>query len=135
MRRPGLPEMETNEKVEILERFFAAIQAADLATVEAIYHPGCVIWHNHDNATQTVAENLPVLAWVSRKIRDVSYDEVRRTPMASGQVVQEHVLHGTAPNGKTLAIAACIVFSFSEDGRIIRLEEYLDSAQVAVLSE
>ena len=126
--------MDRAEKVAVLDRFFAAIQAADIAVVESIYHPECVIWHNNDNLTQGVEDNLRTLGWVSKNIKELSYDDIRRTPMESGQVVQEHVLHGVAPNGKSVAVVACIVFSFSEDERITRLEEYLDSAQVAVIS-
>lgn len=122
------------EKDAILTRFFAAIAPGDLATIEAIYHPDARLWHNHEEVEQTVAENLPVLRWVGKNIAGVRYEEIHRTPMESGQVVQEHVLRGRAPNGREIAFVACIVFTFDEDGRITRLEEYLDSAQVAVLS-
>jgi len=117
----------------VLSRFFGAISSGDRAAVESTYHPDGVIWHNNDNATQTVAENLRTLSWVMRNIAGLRYDEVRRAPMGGNQVVQQHVLRGSGPNGKPLEVPACIVFTFSDDGRILRLEEYLDSAQVAVL--
>ncbi len=123
----------TGEKMLILDEFFAAIPNGDIEKVKATYHPDCAIWHSNDNATQTVAENLPVLGWVSRNIKDIRYDEINRTAMDTGQVIQQHVLRGVGPSGKELNIVACIVFTFSDDGRITRLEEYLDSAQVAVL--
>lgn len=125
--------MEFKDKVTVLNRFFAAIPAGDLETVKAIYHPDAAIWHNDDNKVQTVAENLPVLRWVARNIEGLVYDEIRRNAMDSGQVVQRHVLRGKAPNGRTLALRGAIVFTFDDDGRITRLEEYLDSVQVAVL--
>lgn len=118
----------------ILRRFFDAIGTGHISIVEAIYHPDAVIWHSNDNATQSVSENLPVLRWVARSISGLSYDEIRRVPMDSGQVLQTHVLRGRGPNGKDLAFYAAIVFTFDEAGRITRLEEYLDSGQVAVLN-
>lgn len=123
----------TGEKMLILDQFFAAIPKGQIETVKATYHPDCVIWHSNDNATQTVAENLPVLGWVAKNIKGIRYEEIVRTPMDTGQVIQQHVLRGVGPSGKELNIVACIVFTFTDDGRIIRLEEYLDSAQVAVL--
>ncbi len=118
----------------MLDRLFAAIPRGDIAAVETIYAPGAQIWHNTDNAVQDVAANLRTLAWVSRSIRELRYEEIRRTPLDSGKVLQEHVLRGIAPNGQPLNIVACIVFTFDATGRISRLEEYLDSAQVAVLT-
>jgi ketosteroid isomerase-like protein len=47
--------------------------------------------------------------------------------------VQQHVLRGVAPNGTALEIPACIVCTV-RDGRIVRLEEYLDSAHTAPLT-
>ena len=112
---------------------FAAIPAGDIEAVKAIYHPEAAIWHNTDNLEQAVPDNLRTLGWVAANIRNLRYDDIRRTAMDSGQVVQEHVLRGVGPTGKQLNIVGTIVFTFDEDGRITRLEEYLDSAQVAAL--
>ena len=121
------------EKLYVLNRMFAAIPAGDIEAVKAIYHPEAAIWHNTDNLEQAVPDNLRTLGWVAANIRNLRYDDIRRTAMDSGQVVQEHVLRGVGPTGKQLNIVGTIVFTFDEDGRITRLEEYLDSAQVAAL--
>jgi ketosteroid isomerase-like protein len=117
--------------LELADRFFAAIPKGDLETVRAIYAPDAEIWHNNDQATQNVSQNLAVLEWVTKNIADMRYEDVRRQVTASG-FVQQHVLRGTAANGKALELPACILCTVV-DGRITRLEEYLDSAQVAVL--
>ena len=122
-----------DEKLSVLNRMFAAIPAGDIEAVKAIYHPEAAIWHNTDNLEQAVPDNLRTLGWVAANIRNLRYDDIRRTAMDSGQVVQEHVLRGVGPTGKQLNIVGTIVFTFDEDGRITRLEEYLDSAQVAAL--
>jgi ketosteroid isomerase-like protein len=46
--------------------------------------------------------------------------------------VQQHVLRGTAPDGTPLEVPAMMRVTVA-DGRITRLEEYLDTAQVAAL--
>jgi ketosteroid isomerase-like protein len=124
--------MSANESLEVADKFFAAIPRGDLAAVRALYAPGAEIWHNHDGVTQDAAANLRVLEWVVRNISGLRYEDVRRSATPTG-FVQQHVLRGTAPNGKPLEIPACIVCRV-EGGRITRLDEYLDSAQLAALA-
>ena len=123
--------MNERETLELADRFFAAIPKGDLDSVRAIYAPDAVIWHNNDQATQNVEQNLQVLAWVAKNIAGLRYEEIRRHVTPSG-FVQQHVLRGTAPNGKPLELPACILCTV-KNGRITRLDEYLDSAQLAVL--
>jgi ketosteroid isomerase-like protein len=124
--------MQHPDPLEVAGRLFAAIERADIEGVRAIYAPDARIWHNHDGVTQDVAANLRVLTWVVRNISELRYEDVRRFATAQG-FVQQHVLRGRAPNGKPVEVAACIVCRV-ENGRITRLDEYLDSAQIAVLA-
>ena len=124
--------MSTSESLEVAEKFFAAIPRGDLEAVRALYAPAAEIWHNHDGVTQDVAANLRVLDWVVRNVSGLRYEEVRRQATPTG-FVQQHVLRGAAPNGKPLEIPACIVCRV-ENGRITRLNEYLDSAQIRALA-
>ena len=123
--------MTERETFELADRFFAAIPKGDVATLRALYAPDAVIWHNHDGKAQSVAENLRVLEWVARNVRGIRYEDVRRHVTPTGWV-QQHVLRGAAPSGKPLEIAACIVFAVAA-GRVTRVDEYLDSAQVEAL--
>jgi ketosteroid isomerase-like protein len=123
--------MTERDAMVVAERFFAAIGKGDLDAVRAIYAPDAVIWHNNDGVEQNVAQNLAVLAWVVKNISGLRYEDVRRFPTPSG-FVQQHVLRGSAPSGVAIEIPACIVCAVA-NGRITRLDEYLDSAQVAPL--
>ena len=120
------------DALRVADRLFAAIPKGDLETVRDLYAPDARIWHNHDGIVQDPAANLQVLGWVVRNIRDLRYEEVRRQATPSG-FVQQHVLRGTAPNGVALELPACIVCTVV-DGRITRLDEYLDSAQLGALA-
>lgn len=119
--------------LDVAERLFRAIPAGDIEAVRALYAPDAVIWHNDDQRQQTPEQNLRVLAWVATNIKELRYDDIRRQPTPAG-FVQQHVLRGIAPNGQPLEVPACIVCTVVE-GRITRLDEYLDSAQVAVLRD
>jgi ketosteroid isomerase-like protein len=117
--------------LDLCERFFAAVTAGDLDAVRTIYADDAVIWHNNDDAEQNVDENLRVLRWATSRIAGFRYEDVRRTATADG-FIEQHVLRGTAPNGAELRVPACIVCTVA-DGRIMRLDEYFDSAQIAAL--
>jgi len=117
--------------LEVADRLFGAITRGDVNGLRDVYAPSCVIWHNNDNAEQNVDQNLRVLAWVVKNVSELRYEEIRRHETPTG-FVQQHVLRGKGPSGKPVAIDACIVCRV-ENGRITRLDEYLDSAQVTPL--
>lgn len=117
--------------LDICDQLFSAIMRGDIDAVRAIYAPDAVIWHNNDQLEETPDRNLRVLGWVTKNIKDLRYEEMRRHETSSG-FVQQHVLRGIAPNGTALEIPACIVCEV-KDGRITRLDEYLDSAHTAAL--
>lgn len=119
------------DHLSIAERLFAAVAAGDVAAVRALYAPDVRVWHNVDNVAQSADENLVVLQWVAANIRDLRYEEVRRQATAEG-FVQQHVLRGTIGDGVPVEIPACLVATI-RDGRITRLDEYLDSKHTKVL--
>ncbi len=119
------------DPLEVAARLFAAIERGDVDALREIYSPDAKIWHNHDQQTQGRDENLAVLRWVVKNVTGMRYDDVRRQRTDRG-FVQQHVLRGRGPSGATLEIHACIVCTVA-DGRITRLDEYLDSAQITAL--
>ena len=123
--------MSTPDPLELGDRLCAAICAGDLERVREIYAPGIRVWHNAERAEQALDENLRVLAWVAKNVEGLRYEQVRRTRTESG-FGQQHVLRGTAPRGEAIEIEACLVCRV-EGGRITRIDEYLDSAQLAPL--
>lgn len=120
------------EALEIADRFFAAIEAGDVERIKAIYAPDAVIWHNNDQKEQTVEENLRVLGWVVRNLKNRHYRVTRRAAIPGG-FVQQHVLEAETANGP-FSMPACIVVEV-KGGRISRLDEYLDSAQANALTK
>lgn len=121
-----------DEVLELAARFVSAIENGDIEAVSACYADDAVIWHNFDNKDQSVAENLKVLGWMVGVLDSRKYEIVRRERI-SGGYVQQHVLHGRiVKTGASFSMPACLVVQV-KDGRISRLEEYLDMAQAAAL--
>ena len=114
------------------EDIFVAIEKGDVDAVRATYAPGAVIWHNFDEVEQNVEDNLRVLGWMSGAFTERRYEVVFRKEWDDG-FVQQHVLHLTKKDGTTIALPACIVAKCA-DGKITRIDEYLDSAQAARLA-
>jgi ketosteroid isomerase-like protein len=115
----------------VAAQFFAAIEAGDVEAIRGIYAPDAVVWHNNDEIEQPVEQNLLVLRWVVNNVKGWHYEDVRRSAFEGG-FVQQHVGKGIAPSGKPFSMPACIVGQV-RDGRVTRIDEYLDSAAVAAL--
>lgn len=121
----------TDEAVRALaKRFFDCVEAGDVDGLVACYAPDARIWHNTDRAEQTPAENRATLNAMVARILDREYAD-RRLQVFPGGFVQQHVLKGTrAYDGVRVELPACIVCQVT-DGKVTRLDEYFDSAQVA----
>ncbi|MEN0134005.1 MAG: nuclear transport factor 2 family protein [Rhodococcus sp. (in: high G+C Gram-positive bacteria)] len=111
---------------DLADRFFAAVSRGDEATLTELYAPDALIWHNDDGQEQTVTENLRVLRWLSRTLEDLRYEDIRRHELPHG-FAQQHVLRATLPGHGPLEVPACL-FVRVDDGRIARIDEYVDSA-------
>ncbi|MBN9620743.1 MAG: nuclear transport factor 2 family protein [Actinobacteria bacterium] len=120
-----------HEYVRLLDRIVAAAEAGDATDIFDVYAEDAVIWHNHDGKETTVAQNARLLEKMDSWVADRRYTD-RRIRVFDGGVVQQHVLRGThRASGEELAMDACVVALVNDDGRITRLDEYLDSAQAA----
>ena len=124
--------MTEQQTLAFAEKFMAAIETGDSATVRDCYAPDAKIWHNNDNVEQTVDQNMKVLAWFARKLPERRYRVVRRDALKDG-FLQQHVLEATLPDGKAWKMSACVIVRL-QGGKIVRLDEYLDSAQAGALS-
>jgi len=121
--------MDCANTAQLAQRFSDAIEATDLQALEQIYAPDAVIWYNFDNSEHTRAENIAVIATFPRLFSAFKYTQVRRNYFEGG-FVQQHVVRATRVSGESFAVPACMVVRVRGD-RIVRLDEYFDSAQDA----
>ncbi len=113
--------------VALANRFFDALLAGDGATLDAVFAPEALFWQNFAGREIPKSEFLPGFASLAARVPDLHFEDVRRTGTPTG-FVEQHTLAGTAPSGEPFAIRGCFVVTVRE-GRITRLNEYLDSAQ------
>ena len=125
-----MAELTETEMHELADRLLGAITSGDTEGVRAVYAPDAEIWHNFDQRNQTVDENVASMDDLHRRASGLAYTEVRRF-LAPDGFVQQHVLVGEARGGP-LHMPAMIRF-WVADGRVTRLEEYLDTRQTMVM--
>ncbi|MGH6872723.1 MAG: nuclear transport factor 2 family protein [Rhizomicrobium sp.] len=121
----------SDDMTALADRVMRAIEAGDRDAVAACYAPNARIWHNFDGVEQTVAENLLTLGWVEKRLANRKYEIVARHAFDGGYV-QQHVLTGTLNSGDAFRMPACLVVQVA-NGRITRLDEYLDTGQTQAL--
>ncbi|MEE4360719.1 MAG: nuclear transport factor 2 family protein [Pseudomonadales bacterium] len=119
----------TDRALKLAETLFDALERGDRDRVRDLYAADIVVWHNFDGIEQDRDANLKVLDWMISTLEGIRYEILRREPLADG-FLQQHVLHGRMPDGRTLAIPACIVARV-RDGQITRIDEYLDPSPLA----
>ena len=120
------------DTLELARRFIGAVEAGDEPTARACLAPDALIWHNFDDHAQTVDENMKLLGWMARNAQERRY-EITRLEEIAGGYLQQHVLRIRSRSGESLVMHACVVVSVA-DGRIQRIEEYLDPAAVSRLA-
>lgn len=107
---------------------FDAIERKDPAAVAELYADDVEVWHNFDDAVQNKQSNLAVLEGLCKHVPEIHYDVTERLLLADGRVMQRHVLRAVLGGGDEVRIPACI-FVGVRDGRIVRIDEYLDTTQ------
>lgn len=120
--------------IQALERFLAAVEAGDLDTVRASYHPDAVIWHSTDGIEQTVDQNLTTLSFIAANLPGMHYTNVRRYGFEGGAVEQHDTVIPIPGRDEPHVMTACLVVLFDGDGRVTRVDEYIDTAAVAGLT-
>jgi ketosteroid isomerase-like protein len=124
-------KLSDDEKLAIAARFAAASRANDAEAYAAMCAPEAVTWHNFDDGEVTTGQSVRTVAWLHRAVANLTWIDVALHPTPSGFVSQT-ILTGTAPGG-ALRAHSCVVVTLNDDGLVERVEEYLDSAQTAVL--
>lgn len=123
------------QNLEALGRFLGAVEAGDIDAVRACYHPDAVVWHSDDGIEQSVEDNLRTLSWLARNVPGLHYENVRRHATDDVAVEQHDTVVPIPGRDRPLVMTACLVVAYDAEARITRLDEYLDSGDVARLRE
>lgn len=118
--------IESPLKAETARRLVAAIAAADATALGEIFTLDATIWHSTDQ----IEMSLPQLQGMLAAIGDIATADVEQTGLretADGFLLTLRSIYQLASGGTTSFHAAQVVQTDVE-GRITRIDEYLDGA-------
>jgi ketosteroid isomerase-like protein len=119
--------MTDRELRELCHRFFDAIERRDVDTVAELYAPGLAFWTNLSGTESTREQNLAMLRDGYALLRRRTYDDRRIDTFETGFLARFSV-KAVTHDGRHASLWACIVAQ-CKDGRITRIDEYLDSSR------
>ena len=118
--------MAENDVQATVDRFYGALMSGDAQGCLQAFTEDAVIWHNYDQTEQPAAEAIAQLAGLAAL--NPTFEMVGRDVVGDA-MIQRHVTHLALPNGATASIPAIQRITVT-GGRISRIEEYMDSAQM-----
>jgi ketosteroid isomerase-like protein len=122
----SLPPIAPDAPTTPIDALFDALARGDVAAARACCTPDVAIWHSFDGVVQDLETACRGWEWFVAAFPERSFVDVRRAPTPDGYV-QQHLMVATRPGAGRLAWPICIVVTV-RDGRIARLEEYMDRA-------
>jgi len=120
-----------NEHVKLANDLRGRIETGDVQGVDALYDDRAIVWRNVDNRELVKKQMLKVIEFLATQVTELRYEDVRVQATDTGYV-QQHTLRCIVANGQAVEAHACLVVTV-EGGKVLRLDEYLDSAAMAPL--
>ena len=115
----------------LLDQTFAAAEASDWVTFRSMFADDAVLVQNV-GAEQAVDEAMKTLPLFTADGTTLKYENIRRV-RGNSSITEMHDAVFTKPDGRVVRIDICVIAQFRDDGKIIRTDEYLDSAAAAPL--
>lgn len=115
----------------LLDQTFAAAEASDWVAFRSMFADDAVMKQNV-GPEQSVDEALKTLPLFTADGTTLRYENVRRVS-GPDNITEIHDAVFTKPDGRVVRIDICVVVQFNDAGKIIRTDEYLDSAAAAGL--
>ncbi|TMS51182.1 FAD-binding protein [Mycobacterium sp. DBP42] len=99
-----------------------------------LFAPDAVSWHSFDEVeVPMLPTGLQAMRAVRSLVPDFDLTDLRTFPVVDGVAWARYVVVGTLPDGSTFRAPAALAVHVGESGKVTRLEEYVDSAQVVGL--
>lgn len=114
---------------QLARRFLDAIGERDLDGLRAIVDEGALFWTNLGQEDVDRETRLARVAMEFSLFETFTFEAARIDEFADGFVVRASA-RGSLGDGQRFEFPVCIVGE-TRDGRIVRLEEYVDSGPVA----
>lgn len=115
----------------IANTLMRAVTTGDIELAQSLYAEDACLWQNLSGREVDRARALRTIQWLHTTVKGLAYEDVRITTTPTG-FVQQHTMVGEGPGGP-VRIPAVMVATIV-DGKIARVDEYMDSAHLRPLS-
>lgn len=124
--------MNADPNLDVANRLFSAIERGEYDTVDAMWADDVTAWHTGLSQDNDRIRALKVIRWFMNVTTTRSYEILDRQYFDGG-FVQQHVLRASRTDGASIEMRVCIVIKVDGKGRITRVDEYFDPADMAPL--
>jgi ketosteroid isomerase-like protein len=118
--------------LDVADRLFGAIERGEYDTVDGMWADDVTVWHTGDSQDNDRIRALKVIRWFLDNTTRRSYEILDRQYFDGG-FVQQHVLRAGRSDDVSIEMRVCIVIKVDTEGRITRVDEYFDPADMAPL--
>jgi ketosteroid isomerase-like protein len=118
--------------LDVANRLFGAIERGEYETVDGMWADDVTVWHTGDSQDNDRVRALKVIRWFLDNTSTRTYEILDRRYFDGG-FVQQHVLRACRSDGTSIQMRVCIVIKVDGEGRITRVDEYFDPADMAPL--
>ncbi len=129
-----MPAASAETVADAADRLFTAIEKGDFAAVDRMWSDDIAVWRVGARRDDGKARALRVIDWFITATTERHYEILDRR-FFEGGFVQQHVLHATGHAGQSISMRVCIVIRVGSDGRLDRIDEYFDPAEIAPLMD
>jgi ketosteroid isomerase-like protein len=127
-----MPAANVEIVADAADRLFTAIEKGDYAAVDRMWSDDIAVWRVGARRDDGKARALRVIDWFITATTERRYEILDRR-FFEGGFVQQHVLHATGHAGQSISMRVCIVIRVGGNGRLDRIDEYFDPAEIAPL--
>jgi ketosteroid isomerase-like protein len=118
---------ETRSAADALKHSF---DTGDRSLFEAMFAPDCVNWHNSDKLV-VPAIGFDGVGALRQLVDNLHADIIQHETFASGHMIRIAIRGTVRSSGGPLDAHNCIVLTVDGDGRITRIDDYVDPTFVA----
>lgn len=119
---------------DIANQLFAAIERGDRAALTALWSDDVMVWRQGGGRARDKVRALKIIEWFIGATIERRYEVLDREVFDAG-FVQQHVLHAVTGSGRAISMRVCMLVKIGADGLINRIDEYLDPADLAPLTD
>lgn len=112
----------------VVDAFTRASVANDNDAIRELMDPGLQLWHNFSNRSLDREQMLRFRTGLREAAGRV--EMASRLTLAADGCIRENVARGVTRGGRPFLVSYLVLFEVTDEGRISRMTEFYDSAQL-----